>query len=70
MKKGQSGTVAYVHARALENLHKLMAMGVLPGVRIELLQPIPSYVFQCGQSQFAVDREIAESIYVRRGISA
>lgn len=42
-----------------------MAMGILPGAPISLIQSFPSYVFQVGQTQFAVDKEIAEAIYVR-----
>ncbi len=42
-----------------------MSMGILPGAPIGLVQRFPSYVFQVRQEQFAVDREIADSIYVR-----
>jgi hypothetical protein len=40
-------------------------MGILPGEPISVVQSFPSYVFQVGQTQFAVDRQIAESIYIR-----
>lgn len=63
--QGQQGKVAYVYAPEADQLQKLMAMGILPGAPISLLQSFPSYVFQVGQTQFAVDREIADSIYVR-----
>jgi Fe2+ transport system protein FeoA len=39
--------------------------GILPGVGIKVIQQFPSYVFQVGYSQFAVDRPLAELIYVR-----
>jgi hypothetical protein len=42
-----------------------MAMGILPGAPISLIQSFPSYVFQVRQTQFAVDREIADAIFVR-----
>ena len=32
---------------------------------ISLIQSFPSYAFQVRQTQFAVDREIADAIYVR-----
>ena len=66
MKKGEAGTVTYINPEETEMLNKLMAMGVLPGAPVELIQSYPSFVFQAGQSQFAVDREIAETIFVRR----
>ncbi len=65
LNQGQKGKVAYVHAPEINQLQKLMAMGVLPGAPIELVQSFPSYVFRIRQSQFAVDGEIAEAIYVR-----
>ncbi len=67
LEKKQKGKVAYIHTRDRGKLQKLMAMGVLPGLTISLIQKFPSYVFQIGQSQFAVDRELAECIFVRLG---
>jgi Fe2+ transport system protein FeoA len=40
-------------------------MGVLPGMPIEVIQTYPSYVFQMGLTQIAVDAEIANDIFVR-----
>lgn len=59
------GQVAYLQAKDKDQMQKLISMGALPGVSIALLQKFPSYVFQIGQSQFAIDRELAQSIYVR-----
>ena len=59
------GTIAYLATNDEGRLHKLMAMGALPGLRIAMIQKFPSYVFQVGQSQFAIDKELAEGIYVR-----
>lgn len=61
----QRGKVAYLQTKDHIQLKKLMAMGVLPGASISLIQKYPSYVFQIGQSQFAIDRELAENIFVR-----
>lgn len=65
MNEEEAGKVAYIFAPEQDKLNKLMAMGIVPGAPISLLQRFPSYVFESGQSQFAVDREIADSIYVR-----
>ena len=62
---GQKGKVAYIYAPESSQLQKLMAMGILPGAPISLVQSFPSYVFQAGQTQFAVDKQIADAIYVR-----
>ncbi len=65
LDSGQRGEIAYVHTQNHSNLQKLMATGVLPGMDIQLIQKFPSYVFQVGETQIAVDREIAQEIYVR-----
>ncbi len=67
MKDGEEGTVAYLYEGDRgDTLSKLMALGVLPGCRVRLLQRFPSFLFRIGLSQMAVDRTIAEAIYVRR----
>ncbi|RKX77928.1 MAG: transcriptional regulator [Spirochaetes bacterium] len=65
LKPEQSGSIAYLASRDSKKIKKLMSMGVLPGNRITLVSGFPSYVFQIGYSQFAVDREMAQNIYVR-----
>jgi DtxR family Mn-dependent transcriptional regulator len=65
LREGKEGKIAYLQMNHPARLQKLMAMGVLPGEKISLLRSSPSYVFEVGYSQFAVDEEIASAIYVR-----
>jgi DtxR family Mn-dependent transcriptional regulator len=65
LKSGETGRIAYIKMNDPNRLHKLMAMGVLPGVPLRVLRNRPSYVFEAGYSQFAVDEEIASAIYIR-----
>jgi DtxR family Mn-dependent transcriptional regulator len=65
LSEGVEGKIAYLQMNHPARLQKLMAMGVLPGEKITLLRSSPSYVFEVGFSQFAVDEEIASTIYVR-----
>ena len=46
-------------------LRKLVAMGVLPGADIVLLQRSPVFVFRLGYAEFAVDHGLAERVRVR-----
>ncbi len=62
---GEGGSVAYLHGEEPEKMQKLLAMGVLPGTSIRLLRRSPSFIFESGYSQFAVDEEMARGIYVR-----
>ncbi len=65
LEPGQEGRIAYVQMKDPQHLQKLMAMGVLPGVSVRVQRRFPSYVFEAGYSQFAVDEAIAGDIYVR-----
>jgi len=64
LKEGQTGRIAYLQTFDDKKLQKLIVMGVLAGREITLLHRFPSYVFQVGFTQVAVDSEIAGSIYV------
>ena len=63
-RAGQAGVVAYLSTRDNREIQKLMAMGILPGSDIRLIRLFPSYIFAIGQSQFTVDRSLAEKIFV------
>jgi len=66
-KAGESGEIAYLSASDPKKMQKLMSMGVLPGNRLTLSRTYPTYIFKVGNSEFAVDEELAREIYVRRG---
>ncbi len=65
-KSGQEGEIAYIQTDDSKKMQKLMAMGVLPGNRIRLVQAFPSYIFRVGFSEFAIDTALAREIFVRK----
>lgn len=65
LKPGQKGHVAYLFTSQPNQAQMLLSMGVVPGADITLLAGFPSYLFQVGEGQFAVDGEVAHEIYVR-----
>lgn len=65
LDKGFKGEVAHIKTKDRKKLQKIMSMGLLPGSSIEIIQTFPSFVFQVGQSQLAVDKEIADEIFVK-----
>lgn len=46
-------------------LRKLVALGLLPGVRLTLLRRFPCYLLQLGHAQLAMDQQLASTILVR-----
>ncbi|MFZ2950851.1 MAG: metal-dependent transcriptional regulator [Desulfuromonadaceae bacterium] len=65
-KSGQEGEIAYIQTDDNKKMQKLMAMGVLPGNKIVLVQAYPSYIFRVGYSEFAIDTNLAKEIFVRK----
>lgn len=65
LSPGDRGRVAYLRTGNSQRLQKLLTLGILPGVEVEMLQRFPSFVFRIGHSQMAVDQEMAEGIHVR-----
>ncbi len=65
VNKGAKGKIAYLHTRDNKKLQKLMAMGLLPGVSVEVIQRFPSYVLKIGNSQIAMDEEMARDVFIR-----
>ena len=59
------GQIAYLETKDKSQMQKLISIGAIPGVSITLIQKFPSYVFKIGQSQFAIDKDLASDIYVR-----
>ena len=51
---------------ARSRLARLSALGVVPGGHVRLVQKRPSVVLEVGETTLALDREIADEIFVRR----
>lgn len=63
---GESGRVAYLQLKDHPELHRLLALGVIPGAPVHLHQSFPAFVIEVGESQLALETSIAARIFVRR----
>jgi DtxR family Mn-dependent transcriptional regulator len=66
LKAGEEGEIAYIQTEDNRKMQKLMAMGVLPGNQVVLMQSFPSYIFRVGFSEFAIDTALAREIFIRK----
>lgn len=66
LKSGENARVVYVLTRQHPQLHKLMAFGIVPGSMIKVHQTFPSFVIQTGETQIALEKDIADEIHVKR----
>ena len=65
LRSGDKAKVSYIVTKYHERLDRLSSMGLLPGVQVKLHQRQPTYVIQMGETQIAIDDNIARDIYVR-----
>ena len=65
LEVGKKAKVSYLQIQDRNALQRIIATGALPKTDIVLIQKFPSYLFRIGKSQFAIDKELASSIYVR-----
>jgi DtxR family Mn-dependent transcriptional regulator len=63
--EGTHGIIVDVLTHAEARAGRLLALGVSPGARIEVLQTFPGIVFRCDQTELAVERGVATAILVR-----
>ena len=66
VRSGKEVDVVCFLATENEQLRKLTAFGILPGVRIKVLQRYPAYLLQIGHTQLAIDYKIAKNIMVNK----
>ncbi len=68
LKPGETGRIVYLLTREHPQLHKLMSLGIVPGVLILVHQIFPSFVIQVAETQLALEKGIASEIYVKKAI--
>jgi DtxR family Mn-dependent transcriptional regulator len=66
LKSGERAKVAYITTRLHASLDRLSSIGVIPGLELTVHQRYPSIVIQFGETQLALDRDIANNVYVRK----
>lgn len=64
LRVGDAGIVSCLQAPASREGRKLLAMGVLPGVQLHLVQRYPAFVFRLGHAEFAIDAGMASHVRV------
>lgn len=65
LSPGEDGEVKYLTGDE-STVKKLISLGILPGRRIRVLRVYPAYLIQMGNSQIALDENIANGIHVMR----
>lgn len=62
---GTRGRIARIHRDLTGRSERLAALGVTAGASVHLLQTFPGIVFECDQTEMAVERRVAASIWIQ-----
>jgi len=61
---GARGVVLRVLRDDAARAERLRALGVTPGARVRVLQRFPGFVFECDQTELAIEPSVARAILV------
>jgi len=65
VKTGKKGIISCLKTEDEALMRKLMALGIMPGINIELEQKFPSYIIKIGRTRATLDQETATRIYIQ-----
>jgi DtxR family Mn-dependent transcriptional regulator len=66
LQLGEQGSIVFMTPDSRSRLSRLSGLGVVPGNTLRLVQKRPSVVVEVGATTLALDRTIADEIYVKR----
>ena len=64
--KGERGSVSCLEEPWTPAAAKLASLGILPGVRLQIVQRSPAWVLRMGRTEIALDTELASRIRILR----
>jgi len=66
LRPGEKGRIIFIKPRSHHRLHRLAALGVTPGIVVELHQRRPAFCFRFEGTELAVEEDVANDIHVTR----
>jgi len=65
IKAGKKVKIVYISTKSHASLDRLTGIGVIPGLELTIHQKFPSMILQYGETQLALDNDIAKNVFVR-----
>lgn len=66
LKPGETAKIVYLLTAKHPQLHKLMSFGMVPGATISVHETSPSVVIKVEETHVALEKEIAQEVYVKK----
>ena len=63
---GQDARIVFMSTKYHDRFDRLSTMGIIPGTVVHLHQKRPSYVIEIDETTLALDKEIADGIFVKK----
>lgn len=65
LQPGREGRIVFITPKHHARLDKLSSLGIVPGSIVRVRQKKPSFVLEIGETEIALDEDIAKEIYVK-----
>jgi len=65
LSPGSRGRIVFIAPKDHSRMDRLSSLGIVPGTEISLHQKKPAFVIRIGETELALDTEIAGEIYVK-----
>jgi DtxR family Mn-dependent transcriptional regulator len=62
---GSRGRIVFIAPKDHSRMDRLSSLGIVPGTEVSLHQKKPAFVIRIGETELALDTEIAGEIYVK-----
>lgn len=63
---GEAARIVFIIPKTHARLDRLGSLGIVPGSTVRLHQKLPTFILQIGETDVAIDPDIAKEIFVRR----
>ncbi|WP_456474407.1 metal-dependent transcriptional regulator [Candidatus Pyrohabitans sp.] len=69
LEVGMQAKIVFIAPRSHVTLDRLGSLGIIPGSILKLHQKKPTFVIRIGETDLAIDEEVARQIYVKRMVA-
>lgn len=66
LQMGEAAKIVFISSKYHARLDRLSSLGVIPGSVIFLHQKQPTYVIRIGETELALDKDLAKEIFVKK----
>jgi DtxR family Mn-dependent transcriptional regulator len=66
LEVGSQAKIVFIAPRSHATLDRLASIGIIPGSTLKLHQKRPAFVIRVGETELAIDEDVARQIYVKR----